>query len=182
MRSELWRNSGGRALLSSDEGVCDTSEEFRNYGMSVARRNKRAGRNTSALGTRGVGQAALSVAGGPATTAESLLSAIFSGRALWISLGLVAVSIFIYAPVWHHTFVNYDDPLYVSDNPFVSRGLSWQSLKWAFTTGHDSNWFPITWVSLMLDGQFHGLNAGGYLLTNLFLHVIDGLLLFGLLY
>ena len=39
-------------------------------------------------------------------------------------------------------------------------------------------WHPLTWLSLMLDRQFYGMNAGGYHWTNLLLHMANTLLLF----
>ena len=39
---------------------------------------------------------------------------------------------------------------------------------------------PLTWLSFMFDYQLHGLNAGGYHLTNLILHIMSALLLFWL--
>jgi tetratricopeptide (TPR) repeat protein len=41
-----------------------------------------------------------------------------------------------------------------------------------------ANWHPLTTISLMLDYQFYGLNAGGYHVTNVFLHAIAAILLF----
>ncbi|HEY3120909.1 MAG TPA: tetratricopeptide repeat protein [Vicinamibacteria bacterium] len=88
----------------------------------------------------------------------------------------------LYAPVRHHGFVNFDDSQYVSENPSVSAGLTWQGLSWAFTTRHAGNWHPLTWLSHMLDVQLFGLDAGAHHLTSLALHVANTLLLFGLLH
>ena len=95
---------------------------------------------------------------------------------------LVALTIFAYAPVRQLDFITLDDPVYVSQNPLVLGGLKWSSLKWAMTTNHDSNWFPLTWISLMIDAQFYGAHAGGYHLTNLLLHLGNTLLVFAVLY
>jgi Tfp pilus assembly protein PilF len=111
-----------------------------------------------------------------------LAQALFQGRALWVSLFLMAVSTAVYAPVWRYDFVAWDDPSYITENPYVSAGLTWRGIRWAFTTGYGANWFPLTWVSHMLDVQLFGLNAGGHHLTNVFLHILNTLLLFGLLH
>jgi len=112
----------------------------------------------------------------------SLPKAVVSGRALWVSLALIAASGFIYSPVRDHHFVAWDDPEYVSENIRVAAGLTWDGVKWAFTTGHQANWHPLTWLSHMLDVQLFGLNAGPHLLINLLLHILNALLLFGLLH
>ena len=58
------------------------------------------------------------------------------------------------------------------------RGLSSQGLIWAFTTTHTKMWQPLTWLSLMLDCQLYGLNAGGHHVTNVLLHAATAVLLF----
>ncbi|MCA9730241.1 MAG: hypothetical protein KC729_21330, partial [Candidatus Eisenbacteria bacterium] len=62
-----------------------------------------------------------------------------------ICLALTAVVFAIYGQVAHHDFVRFDDDVYLSSNPEVSRGLRWSGLIWAFTTFHASNWHPLTW-------------------------------------
>jgi protein O-mannosyl-transferase len=112
----------------------------------------------------------------------SLTKTALAGPALWVSVALAAATAAVYAQVWHHQFVDIDDVKYVPSNPMVSQGLSWQGVRWAFTTGYDSNWFPLTWLSHMLDVQLYGLNAGPHHLTALLLHILNSVLLFGLLH
>jgi tetratricopeptide (TPR) repeat protein len=88
----------------------------------------------------------------------------------------------VYAPVRQHEFVNFDDPQYVSENPAVSRGLTWDGVSWAFRTGHAGNWHPLTWLSHMMDVELYGLDAGGHHLTSALIHLVNTLLLFGLLH
>ena len=98
-----------------------------------------------------------------------------------IALGLVAVTVLVFAPVGRDEFVNYDDNGYVYENAHVQHGLSWRAIQWAFTTRELGNWHPLTWLSYLADYQLYRLNAGGYHLTNLLLHVANTLLLFGVL-
>ena len=98
-----------------------------------------------------------------------------------ISLVLAGITLLIYWPVIHCGFVNYDDPDYVTANPRVQSGLSLANVAWAFTTGQASNWHPLTWLSLMLDGDFFGERPAGYHFTNLLLHAANAVLLFWLL-
>ena len=58
--------------------------------------------------------------------------------------------------------------------------LTSEGFHWAFSTTYAEFWHPLTWLSLMLDYQLYGLNAGGYHLTNLILHILSTLLLFWL--
>jgi tetratricopeptide (TPR) repeat protein len=82
----------------------------------------------------------------------------------------------------HKFIIAYDDYQYVTKNVHVQKGLSPESISWAFTTTDAGFWHPLTWLSLMLDYQLYGLNAGGYHWTNLLLHIISTLLLFSVLY
>ena len=102
--------------------------------------------------------------------------------ALWISLALIFINLVVYAPVRNYDFLNYDDPDYVTENPHVTAGLTWNGIWWALTTDHAANWHPLTWFSHMLDVQMYGLNPGPHHVTNVILHIANTLLLFGLLY
>ena len=112
----------------------------------------------------------------------SLPRRFVSPKFLWFCLGLIALDIFVFAPVRHYDFVTWDDPDYVTNNRQVLSGVVWPALKWALTTGYAANWHPLTWVSLMLDAQMYGTTAAGYHLTNLLFHVANTLLLLGLLH
>ena len=93
---------------------------------------------------------------------------------------LALVTLLVYLPVRHYAFV-FDDGYYVTQNPVVQAGLTWSGFKWAFTTMATANWHPLTWLSLMLDCQLFGLNAGGPHLVNVFFHAANAVLLFVLL-
>ena len=97
---------------------------------------------------------------------------------LLVCLGLVAVTWAVFGQTLAHDFVNFDDHVYVYENPLVIRGLSTEGIIGAFTHTHARNWHPLTTVSHMLDCQLYGLNAGGHHLTNVILHTISVLLLF----
>src|ERR1700756_3890310 len=98
-----------------------------------------------------------------------------------ICLGLALGTLLPYWQVVHFDFTNFDDPDYVTNNPQVQQGLGLKSLVWAFTTGHASNWHPLTWLSHMLDCQLYGLHPGGHHLTNVVLHTANTIVLFLLL-
>lgn len=79
-------------------------------------------------------------------------------------------------------FIEFDDGLYVTQNPYVLSGLNWDSVKWTFQTTKTSNWIPLTWLSHMLDTELFGLDPGLHHLTNLILHSLNTVLVFLLLY
>jgi tetratricopeptide (TPR) repeat protein len=99
-------------------------------------------------------------------------------RNLAISLGLVLITLAAYARVGWLDFVSVDDQLYVSDNPYIEPGLTWDHAAWAFTTHRASNWHPLTWLSLMLDSTCFGMRPAGYHLVNLAMHAASAVTLF----
>ncbi len=95
-----------------------------------------------------------------------------------VCLFLVIVSLAVYWQVGNHTFIDYDDNAYVTENRHVQSGLTPKSITWAFTTTHASNWHPLTWLSHMLDCQIYGLNPGGHHFTNVIFHILNSILMF----
>lgn len=95
-----------------------------------------------------------------------------------ISLALAVVTAAAFAAVGGHGYVNYDDPLYVTQNAMVQRGLNAESVRWAFTTLHAANYHPLTWLSILLDVQLFGLDARGHHLMGLALHALNTVLFY----
>jgi tetratricopeptide (TPR) repeat protein len=96
---------------------------------------------------------------------------------VYIFLALVTLAVFW--QVTGYNFVNFDDPVYVTENSHI-HGITINGVRWAFSSTYAEFWHPLTWLSLMFDYQLYGLNAGGYHLTNLILHILSSLLLFWL--
>jgi tetratricopeptide (TPR) repeat protein len=95
-----------------------------------------------------------------------------------ICLALAAITFAVFGQTLRHQFVNFDDDLYVYDNPMVARGLTSHGIVWAFTHVHSVNWHPLTWLSHELDCQLYGLNPAGHHLTNVLLHTATVIALF----
>ena len=101
----------------------------------------------------------------------------------WLVCG---VCVFLAALVWavfgqtlRYEFINFDDDVYVYNNPAVTQGLSLHGVVWTFT--HDNGvdeWLPVTAITRMLDWQLYGPNAGGHHLSNVLLHAATAILLF----
>ena len=98
----------------------------------------------------------------------------------WVAAGLLLAILVTFSPLLRAGFINYDDPVYVSQNARVLQGLTWDNVRWAFTTLH---WFyyPLTWLSHMLDTDLFGAWVGGRHLTNILLHAAAAILLFAFL-
>jgi tetratricopeptide (TPR) repeat protein len=96
----------------------------------------------------------------------------------WIPLGLILLVLLAYGQVANHEFVEFDDSAYVSRNPHVTSGLTWQGLRWSWTTFQMGNWHPLTWSSHMLDCELFGLNAGAHHLVSVLIHAASAVLLY----
>jgi protein O-mannosyl-transferase len=99
------------------------------------------------------------------------------GLCLLLAAGIIAV----YVQTAGFEFVDYDDQGNIKDNPKVPAGLTWDGIKWSFTTMYGSNWFPLIWLSFMLDRTIFGTWAGGFHLVNVAFHIANTLLLFWVL-
>lgn len=110
------------------------------------------------------------------------MSASAEKRVVVLSLLLVAATLAFYNPIVHNGFIEFDDSAYIVKNPQVQSGLTWNTVKWSFTTFHVANWHPMTWLSHAADCQIFGLNPVGHHYINLLLHAANAVLLFLLLW
>ena len=95
-----------------------------------------------------------------------------------VCIALLMLTAMIYARTSANGFINYDDPEYVSKNPVVQQGLTWQGAGWALTATENANWHPLTWWSHLLDVSLFGVRPGPQHLVSAALHAISALLLF----
>src|ERR1700692_3959489 len=90
----------------------------------------------------------------PAKATSSPDSVFFQSQrqtTVLLCLLLTVVVLASYSPVIHNGFINFDDDTYILDNPHVKAGLTWPTVKWAFTTFDNANWAPLSWLSHPLD-------------------------------
>lgn len=103
-------------------------------------------------------------------------------RSRLICLLLALTTLLAYLPTGWHSFITYDDPNYITENPIVQAGLTWSGAQWAFCGWHASNWHPLTWLSHMLDCQLFDLDPGAHHLVSAAIHSANVVLLFLFLY
>ena len=95
-----------------------------------------------------------------------------------------ALALLIVAAYWEtpfHDFVNYDDPLYVTDSPITQAGITWEGIRWAFTDTSSGNWHPLTRIAHMVDCELFGLNPAGHHVINVAWHIVATLILLSVL-
>ncbi|MGL6096206.1 MAG: tetratricopeptide repeat protein, partial [Fimbriiglobus sp.] len=95
-----------------------------------------------------------------------------------IAAGLFVAAAVLYWPAVGFQFVNFDDPGYVTGNPRVLGGLSPAGVAWAFSATAESNWHPLTWLSLQLDATLFGPGPAGFHRTNVLFHAANAALLY----
>ena len=117
------------------------------------------------------------------------MSSASASRQLWrwkISIGLMLalVTTAVYLPVRHYEFINYDDDVYVTLNPHIRNGLSWEAVDWTFGAGliysspNVDYWRPLSYLSHALDIEMFGFDPAGHHLMSLAIHVAATISLF----
>ncbi len=120
---------------------------------------------------------------GPSAVAPAGPFLILTGKKLIAALCvlLAGATVALYSPVFGHSFVVYDDSDYITTNLHLREGLSWSTIRWAFTSTEKANWHPLTWLSHALDYQLFGLSPAGHHLDSVLLHAVNVVVLFLLL-
>jgi len=90
---------------------------------------------------------------------------------------LIVAVLAIFAQTLNFDFTNWDDPDYVTRNELI-RSMDVHFFKTIFTTPMHGHYHPFTWLSLAFDYQLFQLNAWGYHLHNIILHLINVILVF----
>ena len=102
-----------------------------------------------------------------------------SARRRVLALALLAATVAgVYLPSLRNGFV-WDDGQNVVANPHLAP-LDGALVAWAFGSFRLGHYQPLTWLSLALDRAIWGLSPAGFHLTNLWLHLANALIFFGL--
>ncbi|MCW5977837.1 MAG: glycosyltransferase family 39 protein [Bryobacteraceae bacterium] len=110
------------------------------------------------------------------------LQARRSGWSPWIGVAALPVATFlVFAPALRCGFVNLDDPLYVTRNEWIQRGLTLDTIRRAAASVSEMYWHPLTWLSHAMDCELFGLNPAGHHFTSVLLHAVNAALAYLLL-
>ncbi len=90
---------------------------------------------------------------------------------------IIACTIAVYLPSLNNALTNWDDRLYIIDNPMI-RFLSWEHIREMFTTFYAGNYHPLTMLSLAVDYRFGKTEPFAYHLTNILLHAANAVLVY----
>jgi hypothetical protein len=94
-------------------------------------------------------------------------------RSLWLA-AILALTFVAYLPSLRNGFTNWDDPLYVLQNPLLRH----PTIGAILTTPVAGNWHPLTIVSYLLNFRISGLDPASYHWLNLLLHLANTALVF----
>ncbi len=131
-------------------------------GRSAARRDPRPGRK----GSSGRGRAPVETTSGAPVGLQLLACAAIVAAALLANLQTVRFD-----------FLNWDDPAYVLENPWI-RSWSRENLIHIFTQPYFRNFLPLHLLSYSLDHSLWGLNPFGYHLNQVLLNALNAVLAF----
>ncbi len=107
-----------------------------------------------------------------------MLAFLKAHRVFFVALAVALATIAVYGRSAGFGFVNFDDHEYVTGNPHVNTGLTWDNIVWAFTKSHSCNWHPLTWISHMIDCEIAGLEGGWHHVVNVLFHIANTIILF----
>ncbi len=95
---------------------------------------------------------------------------------------LIAAATFIaFFPSLRNGFTNWDDDVYVTNNPDI-RHIDAGSVKKLFTSTYSANYQPVTMLVYALEYGCFGPDPAGYHWINLLLHMVNGILVFVLIF
>ncbi len=105
-----------------------------------------------------------------------------------VFIAIIAIVTFIcFKPAENNEFLKtWDDPAYVTTNKLLD-GLTAKNISEIFSFHKDlqkltKNYHPLTTLSLSINHQFAGLNPRSYYLTNIFIHIINSILVYLLIF
>ncbi|WP_437223153.1 tetratricopeptide repeat protein [Planctomicrobium sp. SH661] len=110
------------------------------------------------------------------------MTSLQSDRGVWISLFLFAVTGVLYLPTAWFDFVDFDDFVFVVDDPHVQEGLSPRGIWTSWSRAPEGNWTPLTFMSWKVDVSLWGMTPGPMHVVNLLLHAVNTVMVFWLLF
>lgn len=109
---------------------------------------------------------------------ESLKQTVYSSNWLWLS-GILLLTFFTFYPSLKNGFTNWDDNVYIAENPLI-KSLSADNIKKIMDTDNSValNYHPITILSFAIDYKISGYNPKIFHTTNLIFHLLNTALVF----
>ncbi|HET7818332.1 MAG TPA: tetratricopeptide repeat protein, partial [Bacteroidia bacterium] len=90
---------------------------------------------------------------------------------------ILLLTFFAYYPFLKNKWTRWDDIQYTLENPYT-QNLSFENIKYVFTTSYQGNYIPLTYLSFTIDRTLLGDNPKGFIAINILLHLINTLLVY----
>jgi len=94
-----------------------------------------------------------------------------------IPYGILLITILVFFNSINNDFIHLDDPEYVLQNEQL-KSLSFQNISKIFSSYTHGHYQPLSVLTYAIDYSIYGLNAYGFRMTNILLHLINILLVF----
>jgi len=99
----------------------------------------------------------------------------------WLVLILVILVTFVaYVPALKNGWTKWDDTKYILENPFTEK-VTPENIRKIFTHPVQGNYIPITFLSFAIERTCFGEKPGFFIFFNIFLHLLNTLLVFFLI-
>jgi protein O-mannosyl-transferase len=97
----------------------------------------------------------------------------------WAALaGLLALIVVVYWDMFTAGFINYDDDVYVTENPLITT-LSWENIETLFTGYYRNQYSPVAMFIMAVQITLFGLTAAlPFKIVSMLLHAANALLVF----
>jgi hypothetical protein len=99
---------------------------------------------------------------------------------IFAMIGLFILAMMLYLPAFQFGFLNWDDPWYILNNDLI-KNWSFSNLYQIATQPVARNYAPLTILSFLFDHTLWGEKAQGYHALNVFLHLVNGFLVYKLI-
>ena len=96
-------------------------------------------------------------------------------------IAIISSVLFIYKQTYYFQFLNLDDLIYLGYN-YLHDGHSFEAIIYPWNNFRDPYFMPLTFLSFQLDIIIYGMDPRGFHSTNIFLHALNSILVFYLLY
>jgi cytochrome c-type biogenesis protein CcmH/NrfG len=94
---------------------------------------------------------------------------------------LVITTALTFARTLGNGFINYDDPIYISENPYVAEGLTPRTLHWALRDTQGNYWHPVSSLTHVAVGELFGADPAAHHGFDVALHALSAGLAFAVL-
>lgn len=94
----------------------------------------------------------------------------------WLG-AILAAALLAYLPILKGQFINYDDDLYIVDNPLIQQ-LSFESARELFTAFYGNQYAPVAMILMGLQAKLFGGSTALFKLVSLLIHLANTALVF----